>query len=275
MPGKNDVDFNAIYNSNNSGPFKFLDVFKNNNHTKAKIKFIETGTVLEVYLSHAFNGLVKDPYRPSVCGIAYLGKPINHTKKEYDTWIGMISRCYNINDTAYTYYGAKGVTVCKRWHYFEYFLEDLSYIPGYNLWIQYPNQYELDKDMLQMNLPEYLKVYSLETCCFIEKSYNSRYAARYQNQFDDRRISKYVGVTKDKGKPSFRSVAVINGRKYNFGSYETEEAAANMYNHITSYYYPNIDPKFLNNVSYMTMNEIQAQRRGAKQMCEIIHKENI
>ena len=272
MPGRNDVDFNTIYQSNNCGPFRFLEVFKIKNQSKAKIQFIETGTIVEVYLGHAFNGLVKDPYRPSVCGIAYSGKPRKHTKKEYDTWIGMISRCYNINDTAYIYYGAKGVTVCKRWHCFEYFLEDLPYLPGYNLWVQYPGEYELDKDSLQMNMLECEKVYSLETCCFIKKSANSRYAARYQNQFNGRRISEYVGVTKDKGKPSFRSVAVINGHKYNFGSYETEEAAANMYNYVTSYYHPDIDSKFLNNVPYMTMDEIQTQRRGAKKMCEIINK---
>ena len=123
-----------------------------------------------------------------------------------------------------------------------------------------------------MNLPEHLKVYSPETCCFISKSYNSRYASRYQNQFDGRRISKYTGVTKDANKPSYRCVIMINGKKRSFGSYITEDAAADMYNHVTQFYHPNIDPIFLNDVPHMTMDEIQAQRSRPKQLCKIIHK---
>jgi len=43
---------------------------------------------------------------------------ITHGKSKtrlYRIWAGMKARCYNENDTAYTWYGAKGVKVCKKW----------------------------------------------------------------------------------------------------------------------------------------------------------------
>jgi hypothetical protein len=34
----------------------------------------------------------------------------------YKTWAGMMSRCYNSNETAYCHYGARGIKVCDEWH---------------------------------------------------------------------------------------------------------------------------------------------------------------
>lgn len=34
---------------------------------------------------------------------------------EYDTWIGMHSRCENPNQTGYEHYGGRGIAVCDRW----------------------------------------------------------------------------------------------------------------------------------------------------------------
>jgi len=34
---------------------------------------------------------------------------------EYHCWIGMIKRCYNINEPAYPRYGGRGIIVCDRW----------------------------------------------------------------------------------------------------------------------------------------------------------------
>ena len=42
----------------------------------------------------------------------------------------MRSRCNNPNSTGYKNYGAKGITVCKRWDVFEKFLEDMGERPG-------------------------------------------------------------------------------------------------------------------------------------------------
>lgn len=42
--------------------------------------------------------------------------------KEYRTWSGMRSRCFYKKNKDYKNYGAKGITVCKRWDNFLFFL---------------------------------------------------------------------------------------------------------------------------------------------------------
>ena len=44
----------------------------------------------------------------------------------YRTWAAMMGRCYSKSNTAYLKYGAKGISVCERWHLFENFLEDMG-----------------------------------------------------------------------------------------------------------------------------------------------------
>jgi hypothetical protein len=50
---------------------------------------------------------------------------------EFMIWRGMIMRCHNPKDSAYYYYGAKGISVCDRWRYsFENFLADMGPRPS-------------------------------------------------------------------------------------------------------------------------------------------------
>ena len=49
---------------------------------------------------------------------------------EYDAWDGMKQRCFNPNHKRYSYYGARGITVCDRWkNSFENFLADMGSKP--------------------------------------------------------------------------------------------------------------------------------------------------
>jgi len=51
--------------------------------------------------------------------------------KEYHIWMGMRDRCRNPNNKAYRFYGAKGITVCKRWDEdFSNFLADMGKRPS-------------------------------------------------------------------------------------------------------------------------------------------------
>lgn len=53
----------------------------------------------------------------------------NHKKsksKIYHLWFAMHQRCSNKNSTAYKYYGARGISVCKRWHEFQNFYDDMG-----------------------------------------------------------------------------------------------------------------------------------------------------
>lgn len=43
----------------------------------------------------------------------------------YLTWNGMLQRCENSSNTNYQKYGARGITVCERWHDFTLWLADL------------------------------------------------------------------------------------------------------------------------------------------------------
>ena len=48
---------------------------------------------------------------------------------EYRSWQMMKNRCLNPNARDYVYYGAKGVTVCKRWLVFANFVTDMGRRP--------------------------------------------------------------------------------------------------------------------------------------------------
>lgn len=47
----------------------------------------------------------------------------------YVSWQSMKARCHNPRATSYERYGAKGITVCKRWQRFENFLADMGERP--------------------------------------------------------------------------------------------------------------------------------------------------
>lgn len=48
------------------------------------------------------------------------------TTPEWHAWRNMLQRCSNPNAQAYHNYGARGLTVCKRWEKFENFLADMG-----------------------------------------------------------------------------------------------------------------------------------------------------
>ena len=132
------------------------------------------------YYCNCRSGQIKNPYHPSVFGIGCLGlmsdgsKPITcldseHTR-EYNLWHSLIQRCYDpkMQEKHPTY---KGITVCDRWLVFANFLEDIESIEGYDKWVN-DNTYDLDKDLLQQDVPNNEKVYSPDTCCFISSREN-------------------------------------------------------------------------------------------------------
>ena len=47
----------------------------------------------------------------------------------YRSWASMMRRCYNPNETAYSKYGANGITVDTEWHDFATFLKDMGIRP--------------------------------------------------------------------------------------------------------------------------------------------------
>ncbi len=51
---------------------------------------------------------------------------------EYSSWAGMRERCLNPNNGRFSYYGGRGIKVCKRWDSFNLFVEDMGRKPSKN-----------------------------------------------------------------------------------------------------------------------------------------------
>lgn len=151
------------YNSYHDLWIKFQDEYKARIHTS---------------YNACQNGSVKNPYHPSVYGHGCLGlmsdgcKPItsinNKHTREYYLWKAMIQRCYDekYHERQPSY---KDASVCERWLVFANFLDDLPKIKNYKLW-KNNEDYVLDKDMYGNDS----KIYSLDTCCFITNTNNSK-----------------------------------------------------------------------------------------------------
>ena len=58
----------------------------------------------------------------------------------YETWHGMMARCYNENASGYPHYGGRGITVCEWWHDSDVFLEFCDVVLG-----ERPEGYTLDR----------------------------------------------------------------------------------------------------------------------------------
>lgn len=80
----------------------------------------------------------------------------------YKTWVSMMQRCGNSNSIEFKNYGARGITVCKRWNKFQNFLQDMGAKPS--------GLHQLDRINNSMG-------YSLSNCRWatpIENSNNKR-----------------------------------------------------------------------------------------------------
>src|SRR5688572_4492185 len=52
------------------------------------------------------------------------------TTPEYSSWGAMMDRCYKKHWHNYNRYGGRGITVCKRWHVFLNFYQDMGKRPA-------------------------------------------------------------------------------------------------------------------------------------------------
>lgn len=164
---------NILYNKKHQ-PFVINKTFRINGYTYCEIKFLDTGSIREVRKSVVDERTVKDRYAKDVCGVACIGNAKKtENLKEYTLWKNMIERCYRPSNNHYYLYGKKGVKVCDRWLCFEYFLDDLPSIDGYDYNKFYNGEIQLDKDKKQINCTN--KVYSIDTCTFISSEENNLY----------------------------------------------------------------------------------------------------
>lgn len=87
----------------------------------------QCGRTHEVALEYLVSGQIKS------CGCIRGQSFVTHgaSRKgrwtpEYAVWSGMMQRCHNPKSVRFKDYGARGITVCERWHSFQHFLMDMG-----------------------------------------------------------------------------------------------------------------------------------------------------
>lgn len=258
------------YKSNNFGFFTVIDYIGNNRHGYPyyKIKFDNTESENIASYEAIRHGRVKDKYAPIVAGVGYIGSFEGKVSDPYilplyRSWNDMLHRCYDIKDKDYPYYGALGVKVDPKWFDFGIYYNDIQQIYGFDMKLKYPNNYQLDKDYLQLNIPKSQRIYSKNTCIWLSK-------------FDNVSVMNYDQLNEN----CYPGVIYTNDnyivRYYNklYGKYTNPIAAANAYN--TIFQLSNLNNKF-NNITLpikfpiMTMEETMQYLKNPKIMCEIIN----
>ena len=142
-------------------------------------------------------------------------------------WRGMMSRCYNNNSPNYKSYGAKGVTVAPEWHDFNIFERDVINIPGWVNKFNDPVNYNLDKDLLQYFLPHSMRVYSKDTCIWLNRMINQRLMINGANVVNVFYNSIYQV-------DNLYYVKTLTSELLNYGPFDSLDAAINMLNYCYS-----------------------------------------
>ncbi len=217
----NDVSYKdcvgKVCKSNLSGNFKIVEY---NNKTNVKIQFLKTGYEMVAQLGHIKNGVVKDPYLPSVYGVGILGNKyqakINGViTKEYDLWSNMLERCYNdVYKKKYPTY--ESCEVSDKFKSYEYFCEWCNKQIGFDT-----EGFELDKDLLIKGN----KVYNESTCVFIPAEINS-----LLTKCTASRGEHLIGVCWDKKGKAFKAqISKNKGKREHLGYFKTEIEAFKAY----------------------------------------------
>lgn len=135
------------------------------------VGFPSTGYTRLANYHNLQDGSVPDPYVRTVHNVGYYGE-VDSTAPHYQTlvtvWRDMLGRCYDQADGSFSGYGGKGVHVCSEWHCFSNFFRDAQLIPGWDLKMDYPKEYSIDKDTLWAS-----NRYAKHTCMWATKEVQS------------------------------------------------------------------------------------------------------
>ena len=174
------------------------------------------------------NGHVMNPYFKSLYGVGFYGGeiPKSSTDKDYkcyNTWHGMIERCYSNKyvEKRKTYLDCY---VCEEWHNYQNFKKWFDK----NI-IELKDKNEricLDKDILHKGN----KCYSPENCCFVPNEINVLFTKTDKNRGDcpigvtyNKRLQKYIAQCSEKigrEKKQQKHLGVFNSTQEAFLAYK-------------------------------------------------------
>lgn len=124
-----------VFNSWTILTYQYTDKFKKRKY----LCVCKCGTKRVKSVSRIVNGTSKS------CGCENRENHIIHgmsKTKTYNIWQNIKNRCTNVNATQYKWYGAKGVSICKKWEdSFVSFLNDMGECPSDNHSIDRVNPY--------------------------------------------------------------------------------------------------------------------------------------
>lgn len=144
-----------------------MEIVEYDNCHNIWVKF-DKGNPIHTNYYNFINGAVSNPYDKSVHGVGYLGEGKYKVRdngkltRRYETWHGMIQRCYSeeIQEKFPTY---KDCSVVDEWHCFQVFsawYDENFYDCGQRM--------NLDKDIISKGN----KIYSPDTCIFVPQYIN-------------------------------------------------------------------------------------------------------
>lgn len=207
-----DLRIGHIFQTNEGGSVTVINII---NYRNIVVQHNDVfGYIDTVKLQRLNKGEIKNPYKPNVCNIGYLGSgqysswSNGQMTREYDAWKSMMYRCYDpatqARQPAYN-----GVTVCLEWNSFQNFAMWYCNHRDYN------KGYHLDKDILYPGN----KIYSPMTCCLVPMEINSLFTVKSNSG-----TRQAVGVWSENDSHYAKASGVY------LGSFDSQEAAVFAYN---------------------------------------------
>lgn len=163
---KNSVHQNRVYKNLSGLEYRIHTVYSGG---LCVVEFCKTKFKDTVDIRNAVAGKVKDYLSPSVAQIGILGKKREWLPKERILWKNMLNRVQYHKD----YQDCK---VCDRWLTLDNFSEDIRKFENYQAWLYDTSSWHLDKDIKYPGN----KVYSPQTCLFVEATENLKDSALRQ-----------------------------------------------------------------------------------------------
>lgn len=187
----------------------------------------------EVYKDNLVKGKVKNPFKPTVCGVGIIGNGEYNTKTSingvniYRLWVRMMQRSYydKTQERSPTYKGCSVGEVFIKYQEFAKWCFSQEFIS---------KSYQLDKDLLIRDN----KVYSPDTCCFLPRELNDLLS--YRKAVNSKCL---IGVT-DNGKGGYVSKIMTNSEQRYLGTFNTPEEAFYAYKEAKEAYIKELANKY-------------------------------